>query len=280
MPKIGIFIPCYNVEKSITNVLNSFTPEALAAIDQVVVTDNCSQDKTLAILKNIQSSPSLIGRKLVIIKNNQNYGLGGTQKIAYRYFIENGFSHFMIVHGDGQGNGGDIAQSFLRTFTANPQADVILASRFMKKSDTAYYNRMRTLGNHVFNFLTFLLTGHKMTDSGAAILFYRTEILNNLPFEHLTNSFQFNPQLNILLYNQKNLKIIEVPLKWTDSKDESNIKALNYCLTLLKILLGYRFNKTFRRKKGWEMFHAISQQISPSFELIKPNIKEYHHGIL
>ena len=110
-----------------------------------------------------------------------------------------------------------------------------------------------------------------MSDSGAAILFYRTEILKRFPFEHLTNSFQFNPQLNILLYQDKNLRIAEIPLDWTDAAGKSNISALNYCWTLLKILCRFRWNKTFRGKSGGELFYAQPQLINPEFEIYRPD---------
>jgi hypothetical protein len=118
--------------------------------------------------------------------------------------------------------------------------------------------------------LTFLLTGQRMSDSGAAIIFYRTEILKKFPFVHLTNGLQFNPQLNILMYADKALKIKEVPLHWRDSKDEGSMKAFQYCQTLLKILLGYRWRKTFLRKTGWETFYNESQKIKADYQISLP----------
>ena len=272
MTKIGIFIPCYNVANSIRDVLGSFTQETLLSIHEIVVVDNCSTDDTPNILKEIQSRQDLLARRLVIIRNSANYGLGGSQKIAYSYFQHNGFSHFMIIHGDNQGDGEQIAKSFLGVFKQKPNVDFIIASRFAKNSDHAGYNRMRVVGNLVFNFLTFVCTGHRMSDSGAAILFYRTAILDRIPFDELTNSFQFNPQLNIMLYNLKDLNIEEVPMLWRDSKDKSNITAFKYCLTMLKILLRYRWNKTVLRKESWQMFHQDSQRIQPVFQIIRPAV--------
>lgn len=269
MAKIGIFIPCYNVEKSIKDVLTSLSDEVLNSIAEIVTVDNCSKDNTLGILKEIKGTNSLLAKRLVIIKNSQNYGLGGSQKIAYQYFLDNNFTHFMIIHGDGQGDSEQIARNFLEVFQKTPEVDFIIASRFTKSSDTSEYNTARVLGNYFFNFLTFILTGHKMTDSGAAILFYRTEILRHVEFAHLTNSFQFNPQLNILLYNLKTLKIVEVPLKWKDSKDKSNISSINYCITLLKILLRYRINKTILKKTSWQAFHNESQKFQANYEILK-----------
>jgi glycosyltransferase involved in cell wall biosynthesis len=267
MNKIGIFIPCYNVERAIDGVLRSFPDDVLREVDRVVVTDNCSQDRTLSILRGIQASGGELGKRLVIIKNSRNYGLGGTQKIAYQYFLDNGFTHFFVVHGDGQGDGEKIARGFLKVFHECPDIDLIMTSRFMKGGETAGYSGLRTLGNHVFNLLTFLLTGHWMTDSGAAIIFMRTKALERVPFWELTNSFQFNPELNILLHNLGDLKVVEIPLHWSDAKDKSNISPMKYCLTLLGILLHYRWNRTVLGKSGGRLFHPEPQTFSPSFEI-------------
>lgn len=268
MTKIGIFIPCYNVQTAAREVLNSFSDAALDAVEQIVVVDNCSIDDTLKTLETIQQGESKVGKKLMIIKNLKNYGLGGSQKIAYRYFLDNGFTHFMIIHGDNQGSGNEIAMNFLDAFEKNPDVDFIIASRFLAGSNVTRYNPLRTVGNHLFNFLTYLLTGYKMSDSGAGILFYRTEILNSFPFDNLTNGPQFNPQLNIIIHSMSNLKILEVPLHWVDSKEGSTISSLNYCITLLKILAHYRIKKTLFRKKGWELFHSDPQNFTPLLEFI------------
>jgi glycosyltransferase involved in cell wall biosynthesis len=258
MPKIAIFIPCYNVERSIKDVLDSFSPEVLAKIDAIVTVDNQSKDGTLAILKSIQDNTKL-GEKLIIIKNRDNYGLGGSQKIAYQYFLDNGFSHFMIVHGDNQGNGDEMAKFFFEVFERRPDVDLILASRFHPKANVSGYSPLRLLGNHFFNFMTFVLSGHRMSDAGTGLMFIRTAVLKGLPFKQLANSFQFNPQLNILLYNIRGLKSEEVPLNWRDSEAGSNINSLQYCWTLLKILVRYRLNRNFLH----------SEAFAPQFDIIK-----------
>jgi glycosyltransferase involved in cell wall biosynthesis len=230
--------------------------------------DNLSKDKTLSVLKELQFKENF-GSKIVIIKNKENYGLGGSQKIAYQYFIDHQFSHFMIIHGDNQGNADEIARFFFEVFEKEPDVDLILASRFHPSANTSHYNAIRLLGNHFFNFMTYLLTGHKMSDAGTGIMFIRTEILKQIPFACLTNSFQFNPQLNILLYNLKDLKTQEVPLNWRDSEAGSNIRSLDYCCTLLRILIKYRINKSILAKTSRQLFDGNLEGFQPRFEIDK-----------
>ena len=268
MNKIGVFIPCYNVEKTIRGVFDSFSAEILVKVDEILVVDNSSEDKTLFILKDLQATKDF-GHKLVIIKNMENYGLGGSQKIAYQYFMDHQFSHFMIIHGDDQGNADEIAGFFFEVFERDPEVDLILASRFHPAANTSQYNGVRRIGNHFFNLMTYLLTGHKMSDAGTGIMFIRTKILEQAPFSYLTDSFQFNPELNILLYNLRNLKIQEVPLNWRDSQAGSNIRSLPYCWTLLGILIKYRMNRSIFRKPGSQWFDGNLKEFRPRFEIDK-----------
>ena len=107
-----------------------------------------------------------------------------------------------------------------------------------------------------------------MTDSGAGIIFVKTKILERVPFWDLTNSFQFNPQLNILFHSLKDLKVAEIPMRWSDSEDKSNISTLNYCFTLFNILIHYWFNKTILRRQGYQLFHPQSGKFNPRFEIL------------
>jgi len=268
--KIGIFIPCYNVEQSIGTVLNSFAPKTLDAISELVIIDNYSSDHTFSKLQELRQQQSDYSKKLTIIKNLENYGLGGSQKIAYHYFAQNNFSHFMIIHGDNQGDPEEIAQSFLTELDKNPEIDVIFASRFMAGSRLHGYSVPRVLGNHFFNLLTWLLTGLRMSDAGTGIILYRTKVLEKYPYMELSNFFHFNPQLNILLLEDPQLKYKNVPLNWRDSKDGSNISPLFYCWVLLKILVRYGYSKYLLRKPGIDALKKEEKDFEPRFEMIQP----------
>ena len=266
--KIGIFIPCYNVENSVQKVLDSFSPETLTKIDTVVAINNCSTDGTLKVLQYRQQLNTPLARKLVVIRNSENYGLGGSQKIAYQYFLNQGFTHFMTIHGDNQTDGNVIATQFLELLEKDPSIDVIMSSRFMPSASVKHYNRMRTFGNKFFNFLTYVLTGLKMSDAGAGVFCARTSTLKEGGFWNLTNSFQFNPQLNILLHENKSLKITTIPLEWRDSNEGSNIRAISYSLELSKILFRYGIQKYLRGRSGSRAFEtALQGKFEPKYDI-------------
>jgi len=266
--KVVIYIPCYNVEKTIKEVFSSFSAEILSRIEVILCVDNSSQDKTFSLLMDIQNKEPF-GKKVVIIKNFENYGLGGSQKIAFQYFIDHQFSHFMIIHADLQGDNDKIARNFFEILDQKSDVDVVLASRFHPKANLSGYNICRRLGNQFFNGVTYLLTGHKISDAGTGIILFKTDVLRRISFVKLTNSFQFNPQLNILLYNIKGLKIQEIPLDWRDSKIGSNVQSIRYCWILLVILIKYFFCKLFFKKCDHIPFNDGAKDFKPVFEIIQ-----------
>ena len=132
--------------------------------------------------------------------------------------------------------------------------DVILASRFKSESNLENYSLLRKLGNYFFNIATFFCTGLRMSDSGTAMILVRQDILKSIPFQNISNSWQFHPQLNILLYSIPNVRIKETAMDWADSEAPSSLPIFLYGWHLLKILLKYRFAKTVLRKSSRDIF--------------------------
>lgn len=248
--KIAICLPCYNVERNIRSTLMQLSPATLVSIECVIALDNQSSDCTYSILKEVQASTISVASKLRVIKNEENYGLGGTQKVAFTYLVKEGFTHVILVHGDGQGNIERITTEFLAALEAQPDLDYVVASRFVEGSSLAKYDKKRIWGNRLFNFLTYLFSGRKISDAGAGIYCLRLRALQNLPWNLLENGFHFNPQLNVLLYEKiRNFKIYEVPLEWSDSESGSNVKVYRYCVKLLGLLIRYRLQGFFTSQK-------------------------------
>ena len=43
--------------------------------------------------------------KYMVLRNSENYNLGGSHKIGLNYALENEYTHLAICHGDDQANG-------------------------------------------------------------------------------------------------------------------------------------------------------------------------------
>ena len=129
--KILVFIPMYNCENQIGRVIDQFKGEIKSYIDEIIIINNRSTDNgekvVLEKLKKLN-----IGLPIKLLKNDENYGLGGSHKVAFKYAIENNFDYIIILHGDDQGNINDILP-YLKN-KEYQKYDSFLGARFMKKS--------------------------------------------------------------------------------------------------------------------------------------------------
>ena len=107
MVRILVFIPMYNCENQIGRVVDQFNGEIKNYINEVIIINNRSTDNgERIVLEKLKSLRTDLSIKL--LRNNKNYGLGGSHKVAFKYAIENNFDYAIVLHGDDQGNVNDI----------------------------------------------------------------------------------------------------------------------------------------------------------------------------
>jgi mannose-6-phosphate isomerase len=237
--KVGIIITTYNVEKTIGKVLDAFSPSLLNQIEEILVIDNDSPDGTAAAVKSRMLASTALGDRLSLLQHAQNYGYGSSIKSGMAYFQNTGVTHVAVVHGDYQNNPAELLTNLFAAANREPSPDLVLASRFLSASDVSEYSLVRKLGNWFFNFFTFLCTGLRISDSGTAMTLVRRETLAKLPFATLSNTWHFHPQLNILAFSDKTIKIVEIPMVWADSEAGSSLKLFRYGWELGKLLCRY-----------------------------------------
>ena len=87
--KILLFIPAYNCEKQIGRVLNQLDHKVLSYITDVLVVNNRSTDHTeQVVLDYIAAHPD---KPVKLVRNTENDGLGGSQKMAFMYAVSHGY---------------------------------------------------------------------------------------------------------------------------------------------------------------------------------------------
>ena len=90
MTKILVFIPMYNCENQIGRVIDQFTDEVKNYINEVIIINNRSTDNGEKIVLE-KLKKQTIDLPIKLLRNNENYGLGGSHKVAFKYAIENNF---------------------------------------------------------------------------------------------------------------------------------------------------------------------------------------------
>ena len=131
--KLLIFIVAYNAENTIQSVVNRI-PKKLSKVYnlEVLIIDDCSEDRTFEISKKIKKNKKL-GFQFNILYNPKNQGYGGNQKIGYHYAIKKKFDYVVLLHGDGQYAPEELPK--LMTDLEKNKYDVVMGSRMINKKN-------------------------------------------------------------------------------------------------------------------------------------------------
>ena len=236
--KTLVFIPMYNCEKQIVRVLGRFDQEVLEYVDEVIVVNNRSTDKgEEAVLEFKKTHPEV---PVKLYRNRDNYGLGGSHKVAFNYALDNGFDYVIVLHGDDQGDIHDLLP-YLKDESAYGY-DSFLGSRFEKESKLVNYSGFRIFGNHVFNAFMTVMMGRKITDLGSGLNMYSTDYLKSGFYRYFINTLTFNVYLLMYgVYSKSNFKFF--PLTWREEDQISNAKFFKQSREILKVVFRYKFNK-------------------------------------
>ncbi len=247
--RILLFIPAYNCEKQIVRVLDSLTEEVLEYLEEIIVVNNLSTDGTQeAALSYAKAHPSL---PLKILRNHQNYGLGGSHKVAFSYAQEHGFDYVIVLHGDAQGEIRDFLPMLKRRLYR--RYDCVLGARFMRGSRLKGYSLFRTFGNVVYDFLFAFVTRRRIFDLGSGLNLYSVSLLKSGYYRKFPDDLTFNYCMVMALsYYDQSARFY--PISWSETDQVSNVKMGKQALGVLQMLFHFwcdpsSLERDFRQKK-------------------------------
>ena len=229
----------YNCEKQIVRVLGQLDGEISEWLSEVIVVNNRSTDNgEQAVIKYLHDHAGPLPVKL--LRNHENYGLGGSHKVAFNYAIENGFDYVIVLHGDDQGSAADLLPILKdRTYK---NYDCCLGGRFVKGSRLVGYSKFRTFGNRVFNIIFSIATGKRIYDLGAGLNLYSVPMLRSRYYKLFADNLTFNCYMLFALsaYRQKHMFF---PIVWREEDQVSNVKMTKQAMQTLKMAIGYFFGR-------------------------------------
>ena len=239
-PKMMLFIPAYNCEKQIIRVLNQLDDEVLSYFDEVLVVNNRSTDDTeKVVLSFLAEHPD---KPITLMRNTENYGLGGSQKMSFHYAVDHGYEYVCMLHGDDQGDIHDFLPMLEKGIYR--QYDCVLGARFMKGSRLEGYSKFRTFGNIIYDFIFAFVTRQRIFDLGSGLNMYKTSMLSNSFFEKFPDNLMFN-YVMILASHYYQHKIRFYPVSWREDDQVSNVKMMNQAITVLKMAFTYFFSNEY-----------------------------------
>ncbi len=232
--RILLFIPAYNCEKQVVRVLSQLDGSIMRYIDEVVVVNNRSTDGTeKAVMDFCKNRPDL---PLICLRNRENYGLGGSHKVAFNYAVKKGFDYVVVLHGDDQGN----IHDFQKVFSGKvyEKYDCVLGARFMRDSSLEGYSLFRTFGNVVYDFLFAAATSRRIFDLGSGLNMYSVKMLKSRFYHRFPDDLTFNYCM-VLAMDHYTQTCRFWPISWRETDQRSNVKLFTQAVKVLSMLRSY-----------------------------------------
>ncbi|GGP25444.1 hypothetical protein GCM10010971_12630 [Silvimonas amylolytica] len=241
-----IFIPAYNCEKQIPRVLGKINDEVQQFVQEVVVIDNGSADKTLA---SATEAIQPLKIKATILKNTQNYSLGGSIKRALLYAIEQGYDYMIVLHGDDQADIRDLLPVLRKG--EHRENDLLIGARFHPDSVLQGYSATRIYGNKVLNFVCSLINHRRVDDLIAGINCFNVSFFKSRFFMQFPDNLTFDAHVLLYAFNKK-ARVKYVPITWREEDQISNAKVFKQAWIILKLFMSYVFkgDKVFAGNKS------------------------------
>lgn len=222
---VAVVIPCYNEETLIKKTIDDI-PDF---VDYIVAINDKSTDGTLDQLKRIKK----INKKVTIIDNEVNQGVGGALIKGYEYCLKKTQATAIgIVAGDAQFDTSYL-QPMLDDFI-DQAADYVKASRFFHREAFKTMPRHRQFGNIFISLLTKFSTGYySITDITNGCGFLRRSVLEKIDFTIVQKRYDYETSMLTAL-SIADAKVIDHAVPAIYGDETSTIKLIPTALRNLR----------------------------------------------
>ena len=248
MQKFAIYIPAYNVGYTLPRVLERIPKEIYPQIKEILIVDNASTDNTYITALEWKKKKRF--QNFQIIKNQQNKGYGGSQKIAYQYCKEKGYDYVVMLHGDAQYAPEFIPHLLKKAEETN--ADLVFGSRIKGNPLQGGMPIWRFMGNRFLTWLENSILNMHLSEFHSGYRLYKVAALNKIPFERCSDNYYFDSQILIQM-RLADMKIeeVEIPTHYAkDSQSPTIMQTAGYAGAIIMILGKYLLHK-YRIKKSF-----------------------------
>ena len=244
---IAVVVPCYNEETQIEHVIQTM-PEY---VDQIVVVDDSSKDKTVEVIENLTKADS----KIKLIKEKQNRGCGGALATGYIWARDNGFDVVVRMDGDDQMDPSEL--KLLLDPVVSGETDYAKGNRLFTGEAFEMIPKSRYFGNAILTLLTKIASGYwHVADSQSGYTAMNKNILKTLDWRFMYTRYG-QPNHLLIMLNVLNFRVRDVPVKPIYGIGEkSGIKVKKVIFTLSWLLLK---NFLWRMKEKYFIrdFHPL-----------------------
>ena len=232
--KLSIIIPVYNEKNTLLEILKRIGDLNFGEIEkEIIVVDDCSQDGTKDIIKNL-------GPNYKTVFHEINQGKGA----AIRSGLKQASGDYVVIQdADLEYDPNDLKMMVDKMIKNN--LVVLYGSRRLKKENVQYSGFLYYLGGWLLTATANILYGQKITDEPTCYKMFRAEFIKGLPLQ--CQRFEFCPEVTALTA-LKGKKIPEVPISYfpRNKKDGKKIRWHD-ALEAIRVLFKYRIAGFFKK---------------------------------
>jgi glycosyltransferase involved in cell wall biosynthesis len=250
-PKIVVVMPAYNAAKTLKITYDAIPHNS---VDQVILVDDGSTDKTLDIARELQ---------LTAFVHTRNFGYGANQKTCYTEALKEGADIVVMLHPDYQYDPTLVPE--IVAPIKNGEADIVLGSRFLSGSTMEQgMPWWKFLGNKFLTALENWTLGLHLSEYHTGYRAYSRRALEEIPFSLNSDKFVFDQEILVQATHLK-LKIKEVPVPtkyFPEASNASFVDSVIYGLSILTLLTRYLAHRIFHvQLRQFESIHSRYRRV-------------------
>lgn len=235
--QVSIVFPAYNEEAGIAAAVRDFL--ACEAVDEVVVVDNNSRDRTAELAAEAGAR--------VVTETRQGYGY------ALRRGLREARGEYVVLS---EPDGTFVGRDVLKLLAYAADFDMVMGTRttqelIWREANMGWFLR---LGNVVVaKLLQYLFDGPSLSDCGCTMRLIRREAAAPMHDRLTVGSSHFLPEM-VVLALLDGLRVIEVPVNYRGRLGQSKITGsfkttLRVGFNMIGLILAYRL-RTMSRPRG------------------------------
>jgi len=220
-PRIAVIIPCYEVDRSIVDVVQACGDWAWGIY---CVDDRCPNGSGDVVEEAFGDD-----ERVRVVRREKNGGVGAATMSGYRAAIADGADILVKVDGDGQMDPRLVPQLVLPIVEG--EADYVKGNRFFSAETVRRMPLVRLIGNAGLSFLTKLSTGYwDLFDPTNGFTALEANVGRELPFDKIHPRYFFESDLLFRL-GVLRARVVELPAEAVYGDEESNLSVVHALLT-------------------------------------------------
>ncbi|MEE8473910.1 MAG: glycosyltransferase family 2 protein [Myxococcota bacterium] len=249
--KVVVVMPAYNAAKTIERTYREIP---LDLVDEVVVTDDASNDETVEIARKL-------GLRTLVHETNRGYG--GNQKTCYTEALRLGADVVVMLHPDYQYTP-RLLPAIIGLITDGP-FDTVLGSRVLGgRAITGGMPLYKYIANRGLTAIENLMCGAKLSEYHTGYRAFSREVLESLPLLENSDDFVFdNQMLAQILLSGFEIGEVSCPAAYFEEASSINLRrSIRYGLGVLVVSLQAFLQRNHLAK--FRIFDPNGSRLDPS----------------